>query len=112
MNVDPAQAQAYIVNPLTGRKVQFANLFRTHPPTEERVARLREREWATAYGGAESERPLRKPQSRKFLNWRGMPKSSSFSAAMTAWRSSRFLPDTRSCSPWVWRLDALEAEAP
>ena len=21
---------------------------------------------------------------------------------MTAWRSSRFLPVTRSCSPWVW----------
>ena len=33
MDVDPAQAQAYIVNPLTGRKVQFANLFRpTRPP--------------------------------------------------------------------------------
>jgi heat shock protein HtpX len=36
----PAQAQAFIVNPLTGRKVAFANLFRTHPTTEERVARL------------------------------------------------------------------------
>ena len=46
MNVDPAQAQAFIINPLTGRKVQFANLFRTHPPTEERIARLRSREWA------------------------------------------------------------------
>ena len=33
MDVDPAQASKYIVNPLTGRKVQFANLFRTHPPT-------------------------------------------------------------------------------
>ena len=41
MDVKPAQAQAYIVNPLSGRKVEFANLFRTHPPTEERVARLR-----------------------------------------------------------------------
>src|SRR5690606_24895701 len=41
MDVNPAQAQAYIVNPLTGRKVQFANLFRTHPTTEERVRRLR-----------------------------------------------------------------------
>lgn len=46
MQVDPAQAQKYIVNPLTGRKVQFANLFTTHPPTAERIARLREREWA------------------------------------------------------------------
>jgi heat shock protein HtpX len=41
MAVRPEQAQAYIVNPLTGRNVQFANLFRSHPPTEERVARLR-----------------------------------------------------------------------
>jgi heat shock protein HtpX len=41
MKVDPAQATAYIINPLTGRKANFANLFTTHPPTEERVARLR-----------------------------------------------------------------------
>jgi heat shock protein HtpX len=41
MNVDPAQATAYIVNPLTGRRVSFANLFTTHPPTADRVARLR-----------------------------------------------------------------------
>jgi len=46
MEVDPVQAQKYIVNPLTGRKVQFGNLFTTHPPTAERIARLREREWA------------------------------------------------------------------
>jgi heat shock protein HtpX len=46
MEVDPAQATKYIVNPLTGRKVQFANLFSTHPPLEDRVARLRAREWA------------------------------------------------------------------
>ncbi|HVE45807.1 MAG TPA: zinc metalloprotease HtpX [Acidimicrobiales bacterium] len=45
MDVNPAQAQAYIVNPLTGRKVQFAKLFTTHPPMEERVARLRAGEW-------------------------------------------------------------------
>jgi heat shock protein HtpX len=41
MNINPAQAQAYIINPLTGRKVQFANLFSTHPPTAERIRRLR-----------------------------------------------------------------------
>lgn len=43
MDVAPAQATAYIVNPLTGRKVEFANLFVTHPPTAERIARLRAR---------------------------------------------------------------------
>lgn len=41
MNVDPAHATAYIVNPLTGRKVNFANWFSTHPPTAERIRRLR-----------------------------------------------------------------------
>ncbi len=45
MDVQPAQAQAFIVNPLSGRRVQFANLFRTHPTTEERVARLRTGQW-------------------------------------------------------------------
>ncbi len=45
MNVDPVQAGKYIVNPLTGRKVQFANLFTTHPPMEERIARLRAGDW-------------------------------------------------------------------
>ncbi len=47
MNVDPAHATAYIINPFTGRKVQFANLFTSHPPTEDRIARLRSREWAS-----------------------------------------------------------------
>jgi heat shock protein HtpX len=41
MNVNPAQAQAYIVNPLTGRDVSFKKLFMTHPPTAERIERLR-----------------------------------------------------------------------
>lgn len=48
MDVNPAQAAAYIVNPLTGRRVQFARLFLTHPPTDERVARLTGRAIATA----------------------------------------------------------------
>jgi len=42
MDVNPAGAQLAIVNPLAGLKGKgFSNLFRTHPPTEERVARLR-----------------------------------------------------------------------
>lgn len=40
MHVNPAQAQMYIVNPLTGQS--FATLFSTHPPIQERVARLRQ----------------------------------------------------------------------
>ncbi|HEB50634.1 MAG TPA: zinc metalloprotease HtpX [Desulfobulbus sp.] len=38
MNVNPATAQMYIVNPLSGGAI--ANLFSTHPPMEERIRRL------------------------------------------------------------------------
>jgi heat shock protein HtpX len=41
MNVDPAHATAYIINPLAGRKSTFPSWFQTHPPTAERIARLR-----------------------------------------------------------------------
>ena len=40
MNIAPAQASHFIVNLLAGRRGNFQNLFRTHPPTEQRVARL------------------------------------------------------------------------
>ena len=40
MDVSPQQATAYIVNPLNGRKVEFGRLFMTHPPMDERIARL------------------------------------------------------------------------
>lgn len=40
MHVNPATAHMYIVNPLRGES--FAALFSTHPPTEQRVARLQE----------------------------------------------------------------------
>ncbi|MCU1453636.1 MAG: Protease HtpX [Acidimicrobiales bacterium] len=46
-DVNPAQAQAYIANPLAGRKMMFANLFSTHPPMDERIRRLRAGEWRT-----------------------------------------------------------------
>jgi heat shock protein HtpX len=42
MDVDPAHATAYIINPLAGRRANFASWFQTHPPTEERIARLRQ----------------------------------------------------------------------
>ena len=45
MDVDPAQASKYIVNPLAGRKLQFANLWSTHPPMDQRISRLRAGEW-------------------------------------------------------------------
>jgi heat shock protein HtpX len=44
MAVQPAQASKYNVTPLTGRRVQYAHVFMTHPPTSERVVRLRARQ--------------------------------------------------------------------
>ena len=49
MDIDPAHASAFIVNPLAGRKMNFSNLWRTHPATEDRVARLRAGEWQKAW---------------------------------------------------------------
>jgi heat shock protein HtpX len=46
MNVPPAVAPLYIVNPLTGRQMVLKNLFADHPPTADRIARLRSKEWA------------------------------------------------------------------
>ncbi|HEY1330675.1 MAG TPA: zinc metalloprotease HtpX [Actinomycetota bacterium] len=40
--VGPSEAHLFIVNPLAGRRVQFGNLFSTHPPTAARIARLQE----------------------------------------------------------------------
>jgi heat shock protein HtpX len=40
MQVAPALAPLYIVNPFGNRRVSFANLFSTHPPLEDRIARL------------------------------------------------------------------------
>jgi heat shock protein HtpX len=39
MNANPSTAHMFIVNPLTGRSLM--TLFSTHPPLEERIARLR-----------------------------------------------------------------------
>jgi heat shock protein HtpX len=66
MDIDPAHASAFIVNPLASQMSPsasasararggrsgaggFANLFRTHPKTEERVERLRSGEWQRAW---------------------------------------------------------------
>ncbi len=38
LDVNPATAQMYIVNPLSGSAI--ANLFSTHPPIQERIRRL------------------------------------------------------------------------
>jgi heat shock protein HtpX len=40
-DVAPATASLYIVNPFAGTAGWFSNLFSTHPPMEERIARLR-----------------------------------------------------------------------
>lgn len=40
MEITPAQASAWIVNPLTGRRRDMTRMFMTHPPVEERIERL------------------------------------------------------------------------
>jgi heat shock protein HtpX len=40
MDVNPAAAALAIVNPLKGQRASFGSLFRTHPSTEDRIARL------------------------------------------------------------------------
>jgi heat shock protein HtpX len=39
MNANPSTAHLFIVNPLTGKSLM--NIFSTHPPLEERIARLK-----------------------------------------------------------------------
>jgi heat shock protein HtpX len=39
-------APLYIVSPLAGMRISFKSLFSDHPPTEDRIRRLRSREWA------------------------------------------------------------------
>ena len=39
MQANPSTAHMFIVNPLSGKR--FSNVFSTHPPLEERIARLR-----------------------------------------------------------------------
>lgn len=39
-------APMYIVNPLAGMNVSMKGMFSDHPPTADRIARLRSREWA------------------------------------------------------------------
>lgn len=41
MQVNPATAQLFIINPLRGPAAGLGNLFRTHPDTRERIRRLR-----------------------------------------------------------------------
>ena len=44
-------APLYIVSPLAGMNVSFRNLFSDHPPTAERIRRLRSKEWARSSAG-------------------------------------------------------------
>jgi heat shock protein HtpX len=46
-DANPAMAGMYIVNPLAGRRVNMARWFSDHPPTADRIARLRARQWAS-----------------------------------------------------------------
>ena len=49
MNIQPAEASMFIVNPLTGRRANFSTLFMTHPPTAERIKRLESGQWKEGF---------------------------------------------------------------
>ena len=44
MQGSPSTAHMFIVNPFSGGGAAFARLFSTHPPVEDRIARLMELE--------------------------------------------------------------------
>ncbi len=46
MNATPTTAHMFIVNPFAGLGGGIRSLFATHPPTEERIARLMEQQAA------------------------------------------------------------------
>lgn len=41
-NSTPETAHMFIINPLSGRDFSFSSLFSTHPPTKDRIAKLKE----------------------------------------------------------------------
>lgn len=41
-NATPQSAHMFIINPFSGVKSSFSQLFRTHPSTKDRIARLNE----------------------------------------------------------------------
>jgi heat shock protein HtpX len=41
-NATPESAHMFIVNPFSGHNMSFGDLFRTHPTTADRIARLEE----------------------------------------------------------------------
>jgi len=52
MNGSQATAHMFIVNPFSGAKAGFAKLFSTHPPTNERIARLMKMDQRGVLAGA------------------------------------------------------------
>ena len=66
VNANPSTAHMFIVNPLSGR--QFAGLFSTHPPLEERIKRLTGARPSNDAGSGDSKKQKSNmtEQSRKF----------------------------------------------
>ncbi len=62
MNASPSTAHMFIVNPLSGRSLM--SLFSTHPPLEERIARLRGQRFNTIQTPPDPGRPDRQDQAR------------------------------------------------
>ncbi len=64
MDANPSTAHMFIVNPLSGRRLM--SLFSTHPPLEERIARLRGGTARTEGPGSESSIDNRQEKAKNF----------------------------------------------
>ena len=64
LNANPSTAHMFIVNPLSGRSV--LSLFSTHPPLEERIARLRGGTARREAAAPESRTARRREQAKAF----------------------------------------------
>ncbi len=64
MDANPSTAHMFIVNPLSGRSLM--SLFSTHPPLEERIARLRGGSARTEGAGSESSIDHRQEKAKNF----------------------------------------------
>ena len=64
MDANPSTAHMFIVNPLSGRRLM--SLFSTHPPLEERIARLRGSTARTEGPGSESSIDNRQEKAKNF----------------------------------------------
>jgi len=66
-NANTSTAHMFIVNPLSGLNISMANLFRTHPTTQERIQRLEELKREIGSSGYTSTATKSKKYDRRYV---------------------------------------------